>query len=189
MQKVSLLITSIILSGASFAAAPASLSVVAKSETIFNVHYQTSQNGTVRVSIIDNANRVVFAEVLTNIGSFVRPYNFSELSEGEYTIVVEGKNGKQAEKVNYTSTKITSYAMVSEVENQKNKYLLNVSNNGAQNVTVRILAADGSVLHEQTLEVVGSAGVIYDLNKVKADNTTITFEINVNGNAVQTIHI
>jgi hypothetical protein len=189
MKKISLLIIGFAMSVASFAAPASSLVISAKNETVFNVHYQTSQAGTVRISIVNNDNQTVFAEVLTNIGSFVRPYNFSELEEGEYTIVVESKNGKQAEKINYATAKIISFAMVTEVENQKNKYLLNVNNNGAQNVTVRIIAEDGTLLHERTMEVIGSAGVVYDLNQVKKDNSAITFEISVNGNSVQTIHI
>lgn len=189
MKKISLLLSGIALSVASFAAPVSSLTVSAKNEAVFNVRYQTSETGTVRVSIVNNANEIVFAEVLTNIGSFTRPYNFIELSEGEYTIVVEGKSGKQAEKINYATSKITSFALISQVENQNNKYLLNVTNNGAQVVTVKVISNDGQVLNERTMEVNGSAGVVYDLSKVKTDNATVTFEISVNGNAVQTIHI
>ncbi len=188
MKKISLLLSGIAMSFASFAAPASSLTVNAKNEVVFNVHYKTNETGTVRVSIVNKENQIVYSEVLTNVSSFTRPYNFSELNEGEYTIVVEGKSGKQAEKITYATSKVISFAMVSEVENQKNKYLLNVTNNGAQNVTVRIVDANGAVLHEQTLEVIGNAGVIYDLNKVKNDNSSITFEI-VNGSSMQTIQI
>lgn len=188
MKKISLLLSGIVLSVASFAVPASSLTVSSKNEAVFNVSYQTSQTGTVRVSIVNNENQIVFSEVLKNIGSFTRPYNFSELKEGDYTIVVEGANGKQAEKINYATSKVIGFAMVSEVENQKNKYLLNVTNSGAQVVTVRVISNDGQVLNERTMEVNGSAGVVYDLNQVKTDNSTITFEI-INGNSVQTIHI
>ncbi len=170
-------------------AKPASIAVTSSSEDVFNVHYTASQSGTVKVTILNENNQFMFSEALVNVASFVRPYNFSELTEGVYTIVVEGNGVKQAEKVKYEKSKVVSYAMVSEVENQKNKYLLNVTSSGTQNVTVRIYSNEGSLLHEQTMEVKESASVIYDLNKVKTNNDTITFEITTGGVSTQTINL
>ena len=71
---------------------------------VFNIHYRTAEKGRVKISIIDCKNKTVFSEVLLNTSSFVRPFNFSQLHEGVYTIVLEDKNGKQSEKINYTTT-------------------------------------------------------------------------------------
>jgi len=188
-SKIILALAGVIISAASFAASVSSLTITpASKESVFNVHYKSNQVGTVKVSILDSNNAVVYFEVLNNVGSFVRPYNFTELTEGEYTVVVEGNGVKQAEKVNYATAKVTSFAMVTGVENQKNKYLLNVTSKDNQNVTVRIYSNDGSLLHEQTIEVKENAAIIYDLNKVKSIDATVTFEISA-GSAIQTIQI
>jgi hypothetical protein len=188
-SKFALLVVGVVMSIASVAASVSSVIVTSASEHVFKVHYNANEAGKVKISILNGKDQLVFSEVLLNTGSFTRPYNFSELAEGEYTILVEGNGVKQAEKVNYSIAKVTSFAMVTEIANQANKYLLNVSNKGTQNVTVRIYSNDGTLLHVQTLEVTENAGIIYDLNKVKTNDSTITFEISLDGGNVQTIHI
>jgi hypothetical protein len=88
-----------------FASSPTSLAVMSSDKlNVFNIHYRTAEKGRVKISIIDCKNKTVFSEVLLNTSSFVRPFNFSQLHEGVYTIVLEDKNGKQSEKINYTTT-------------------------------------------------------------------------------------
>lgn len=166
------------MSFAAVAASPASLSVTTSTANVFNITYKTAETGSVKISIYNTSNELVFSEVLTGVASFVRPYNFSELSEGEYTIVVANKNGKQTEKVNYSANKITSFISISEVANAENKYMLNVKNNGTEEVFVKIYNNEDTLVHEQSLQVTGSFGLIYNLNKVKsASVTSVTFEV------------
>jgi len=173
----SLVIACVMMSFAAVAAMPASFSVTSANANVFNISYKTAEVGNVRISIYDNGNELVFTEVLSNVASFVRPYNFSELTQGEYTIVVSNKNSTQAEKVNFTSNKINSIISVSEVANAENKYALNVTNNGTEDVYVRIFG-NNTLLHEQSVQVTGSFGLIYNLSKVKsAAKASVTFEV------------
>ena len=184
----SLFIAFVMMSFASVAASPALLSVTASTAaSVFNINYKMVEKGTVNISIYDKSNELVFTEVLIDVKSFVRPYNFSELPEGEYTIVVADKNGKQAEKVNYTLSNIFSAISVSEVANEENKYILNVTNNGTENVEVRIYDNLQTLLHVQTVNVTGSFGLIYNLNQVKAVSSTVTFEVTTNSGKVERI--
>jgi uncharacterized protein YaiI (UPF0178 family) len=124
---------------------------------------------------------------MNNVASFVRPYNFSELPEGEYTIVLEDKNGKQVEKVNYAMNKVVSFVKVTQVANVDNKYMLNVSNNGSEVVTVKIFSGN-ALLHKQDVQVTGSFGQVYNLNQVKATtDAKITFEISTSSGKYETI--
>jgi hypothetical protein len=89
-----------VLISRTFALGPTSLTVKsAEKVNVYNIHYRTTIEGTVKLSIINSKNKAVFSEVLLNTSSFVRPYNFSHLAEGEYTVILEDKNGKQAEKI------------------------------------------------------------------------------------------
>ncbi len=173
-----LVIACLMMSFAAVAASPVSMSVTAASANVFNINYKTAEAGTVKISIYDTNNQLVFAEVLTNVSSFVRPYNFTDMSQGEYTITVSGKNGNQTEKVNYTANKIESFISVSEVANAENKFMLNVTNNGSEAVFVRIIDNNNTLLHEQSVQVTGSFGLIYNLSKVKsATEPSVTFEV------------
>ena len=72
---------------------------------------------------------------------------------------------------------IFSTISVSEVANEENKYILNVTNNGTENVEVKIYDNLQTLLHVQTVNVTGSFGLIYNLNQVKAVSSTVTFEV------------
>ena len=184
----SLFIAFVMMSFAAVAASPALLSVTASTAaSVFNINYKMVEKGTVNISIYDKSNELVFTEVLIDVKSFVRPYNFSELPEGEYTIVVADKNGKQAEKVNYTLSNIFSAISVSEVANEENKYILNVTNNGTENVEVKIYDNLQTLLHVQTVNVTGSFGLIYNLNKVKSTSSSVTFEVTTNSGKIERI--
>ena len=187
-SKLSVLVFAFIVSTASaFADAPTSLTVVPATSQVYKVYYKTKEAGKVKVSIINSSNQLVFSEVMSNVASFVRPYNFSELPEGEYTIVLEDKNGKQVEKVNYAMNKIVSFVKVTEVANADNKFMLNVANNGSEVVTVKIFSGN-SLVHTQNVEVKGSFGQVYNLNQVKAaTSATITFEVSTSSGKYQSI--
>lgn len=167
---------------------PASLSVTPVSNSsVYTVCYKTRETGKVKISVYSNTNQLIFSEVLTNVASFSRPYNFSQLAEGEYTIVLEDKNGQQVEKVSYFTNKIKSSIKVAEVANQENKYLLNVTSTGTEEVYVKIYGDDNVLLHEQTVEVNNNFGLIYNLSPVRSTVSKVTFEISTNSGAVEVV--
>lgn len=186
--KLSALI--VVLASMSFSAvadATASFSVSpAESQHVFNIKYKSLETGTVKISVYDSGNTLLFTEVLTNVSSFVRPYNFSELKEGEYTIVVSDKSGEQIQKVNYSTNKISSYIKVTELANTESKYVVNITNNGSEDVRVKIFMNDDTLLHDQIERVSGSFGLVYNLSKIKTA-TSITFEITTNSGKVERI--
>jgi hypothetical protein len=178
-KLVVLVLAFIVSTATAFADAPTSLTVVSATSQVYKVYYKTKEAGKVKVSII--------SEVMNNVASFVRPYNFSELPEGEYTIVLEDKNGKQVEKVNYTMNKIVSFVKITEVANADHKYMLNVANNGSEVVTVKIFSGN-SLLHTQDVQVTGAFGQVYNLTQVKAaTDAKVTFEVSTSSGKFQSI--
>jgi hypothetical protein len=177
-------VLALVISVATFAKNP-SLSVSSASSSVYNVAYKAVEAGKVKVSIYNDNNELVFTETLNAVSSFNRPYNFSELAEGEYTIVLESKNDKQAEKVSYRSNKVTTYISMKEVADSANKYQLNLTSSTTDAVSVKIYNASDALVHEQKMKVTGRAGFIFDLNKVKSD--MITFEISTSNGNVERI--
>lgn len=172
-----------------FADAPASTLAVmpVSSQGIYKVFYKSAEAGRVRVSIYGSKDQLVFTEVLNNVASFVRPYNFSELAEGQYTIVLEDKNGEQVEKVNYAISRVNSTIRVTAVPNEASKYCLNVMNDGAEDVMVKIYDKN-HLLHEEVVAVKGQYGVIYNLSKMRlAPGEELTFEVITTSGTVKTV--
>jgi len=186
-SKITVFAFAFLMSAAAFADSLSSLAVVpATSQGIYKVYYKTAEASRVRVSIYGERNELVFTEVLNNVTAFVRPYNFSELAEGQYTIVIEDKNGQQVEKVNYVNH-INSVIRVTEVANTTDKYCLNVVNDGAENVSVKIYDAN-QLLHEEVINVKGQFGVIYNLSKIARTPGNITFEVVTSSGTVKSVN-
>ncbi len=182
-SKIVSLFVACVLSVTAFAKTP-SMSVASSSASVYNVYYKSTETGNVKVSILNKNNVVVFSETLTNVSSFKRPYNFSNLEQGEYTIVLEDKAGKQVEKVSYYMNKVNTFIHVSEMANDDSKYMLNVTNDGSEDVYVKIYNENG-MLHEQQLKVTGTFGLIYNLSLVKSVNSKITFEITTSSGKIE----
>lgn len=162
------------MAATSFAAA-ASFTVKGTKSNIFKVQYMSEQKGTVAVSILNNKNEVVFEEQIISNGSFIRPYNFSNLTEGEYTIVIKDANGEQRQVVNYITEKIISYTYMAQIPGQESKYWLNVQNNGEEKLNVRIYSQKGDLLFEQAVVVSGQHSSVFNLSQV--NQTPVTFEV------------
>ena len=184
MTKITSLVIACVLSVAAFAKTPLLSVAPSAIASVYDVYYKGTEEGNVTVSIYNNSNVLVFTETINNVTSFKRPYNFSNLAQGEYTIVLEDKNGKQVENVSYRMSTVNSFIHVSEVANAENKYFLNVTNDGTESVYVKILNNENEVLHEQQLKVTGTFGLIYNLSQVKS-SSEITFEITTASGKVQ----
>src|SRR5688572_11120670 len=76
---------------------------VVKSGSIFKVYYRGLKRADVKVRILNEEGKAVHKETLKNIESFVRPYNFSTLREGNYTIELETEDGKQFTSIEYAT--------------------------------------------------------------------------------------
>lgn len=188
--KFNVLVFALIASSfAAFADAPASMSVLpATNAQVFHVFYKGAEAGKVKVSIINSDNKVVFTEMFYNVSSFRRPYNFSQLPAGTYTIVLEDKNGQQVQTINHEVKKNVSYIKITEVTSAANKYVLQINSTGKESVFVRIFDNNSSLLHEQKIEVNGNYGLVYNLTPVKsASNAPVTFEVSTTGGTTEVI--
>jgi hypothetical protein len=141
---------------------------------IYSLVYKTPVPENVKVLILNDKGDVIFKESLAKTMSFSRPYNFSDQPAGEFTIVVEDKDGKTERKIMYAIKKVGSSVDVSRIANASNKYLLVIDNKEADQIQVKIVDKGKNVVYEESIMVNGRYAVVYNLDKL---NTAPTFEV------------
>ena len=147
---------------------------VVKIGSTFKLYYKGSQQADVKISILNGSNQLVFSETLKKVEGFVRPYNFSKLPEGEYTIQISDKFGRQIEKITYKQEKDEALAHLLKVAGTEAKYLLTVNNRGDSDVTVRIYDNSNNVIYNKTEIMSSDFARIYNLEGIGAE---FTFEV------------
>src|SRR3954469_3051791 len=95
MKKIAMLSFGVLFSTMLFAGVanenPSSASKVnvkKENENTFVVTYKPVKATNVKVSIVNGSGNTIFSEMLKNTEGFMRPYNFSGLAEGIYTIEI-----------------------------------------------------------------------------------------------------
>ncbi len=153
---------------------------VVKNGTTYKLYYNGSQQMDVSISIRDASDRIVFKEILEEVDGFVRPYNFSHLNEGDYTIEIEDRNGLRTEKIRYEKNDETKFANIFKVKGSERKYLLMISNKASSSFTINILDGSDNILYSQMEEIKGDFAKVYNLEKFSGK---VRFEItDDNGN-------
>lgn len=148
---------------------------VVRNGAVFKVFYAGSQRADVKVAIYDESDEVVFSEVIRKTDGFVRPYNFSTMKEGDYTIELTGIDGRKSEKLHYRAGQIEKLANLMKLTGEEGKYLLTVSNKENDILTVRILdEASNKLLYSEKELISADFARIYNLTQLKGK---VLFEI------------
>lgn len=189
MKKI-IAITSIVLfSTAMFAGgaeespkSSSGIAVIQNAENgLFKVYYKAAEAANVKVSILNDENQEVFTETIRKVNGFVRPYNFQNLKEGEYTIRIDDGTQSQAEKVVYQSGKLEKLIQVRKMKSDEGKYLLTASGQGKEQITVNIYDSTDKIIYTELQQINDTFAQVYNLSQVKGG---IAFEIiHANGTA------
>ena len=152
---------------------PVGMSVM-KAGSVVKLFYKAGQVGTVKIAIYNQGGRIVFSETIRERDNFMRPYNFSALPAGDYTIELSDADGKRTQKITHATPSEKRIAHLSRLSQDGNTYLLAVPNEGEDELTVRIFNESNALLYQDTEIVNGNFAKVYNLNKV---NGNLTFEI------------
>jgi len=147
---------------------------VMKAGSTFKLFYKSEKQSNVKIWIRSAEGQVVFTESFRKTESFMRPYNFSNLPEGRYTIEVLDQDGKKVEEVLYQRGEIKKLATLIKLTEANSKYLLAVSNKGANELTVKIYDAKSNLVYEGNENINGDFAKVYNLEKV---GESFTFEV------------
>jgi hypothetical protein len=178
-MKKFLAITGVLIGTVAFAGgtdepkAGSGVAVIKNGETSYRLIYKGDKEADVNVSIYDAGHKLVFSDKVRHTDGFTRPYNFSNLEEGDYTIAVEDGSGTRIEKINHRSPKSSKSFHVIKLNSQSGKFLVTAAGKGKEDITINIF--DGSKLvHSESRSINGDFAQLYNLSKLTG---SLTFEI------------
>jgi hypothetical protein len=165
MNKPLSLLSILLISGISFANAfdnPRITTAVMKNGSTFKLFYKGAKQSDVKVLILNDENQIVYAEKIKNTDGFARPYNFSNLPEGHYSIQIKDNAGVRTETVNHQTIKEEKTMHLLRLGGT-GKYVLSVPNKGKEDLSITILNDLNEVLYESQEKVTGDFARIYNL--------------------------
>jgi uncharacterized protein YfaP (DUF2135 family) len=180
-KSIAILTMLFMISSFTFATTPddpnSSIAVLKTGATI-KLLYKSDEQADVKVSIFNADHQIVFSEKIKNTGSFARPYNFSLLPEGDYSIQLTNGYDTKIEHVSYSGTavknkRVTLPAHVMHVPGTE-KFLLAIPNRGKDRLNITIYNNKNVVLYSGNEEVSGDFAKIYNL---KGSTGMITFVV------------
>lgn len=133
---------------------------------IFYRSENSNKSDKVKVTIYDASSKAVFTEEIKRKSTFIRPYNLENLPYGEYTIVLEDKNGRTEEKVMFAKESVDVRASIIH-KKESRKAMVTVFSSGETEVTYSVLDINNNVLYSKSEKVNGQAAKYFNLEKVK----------------------
>ena len=169
MKKINLLIVAgVLVSSLSFAGhgienpkTTSGMAVVKTTSTSFKLIYKSEETTDVKVKIFNEQKILIFSETIRMSNGFARPYNFENLSEGEYTIKVDNGSNSLTQKLEFHIVVNTKLAHLTHMKD--GKYLLSVVGKGEDRLSIRIFNERGEMVHNESEPVYGNFAQVYDL--------------------------
>ncbi len=190
MKKISLLIVGVLLCTLVFAngtddpkASASSVAVTnSAGSSLFKLYYTANSVDDVKVSILGSSGKLLFTEVIRKTKGFIRPYNFSGLNEGEYSIKVENAITQNIEHVIYGTKKVDKLINIVKL-NDRGKYLFTVKSKLADNVNVNIYDASNQLILSQKQFVDKEFAEVFNIKNIN----TFTIEVTDDNGVIKSV--
>jgi len=141
----------------------------------YKLVYVSDLAGQVKVDIIDKNGSTILTDRILNKNGFIRPYNFSNLPEGAYTLkVIDGQNEIKESFTYETAVTKSPISVRTDLESD-NKVKLTVIGVQKEKVIVKIIDRFNRVVAEDDIDAVKSFCKVYDFSKI--GGTDFTFEV------------
>jgi hypothetical protein len=167
MNKSLSLLAILLISGISFANAfdnPSATMAVLKNGSTFRLLYKGMKQSDVKILILNDENQIVFSEKIKSTDGFARPYNFSNLPEGHYSIQVRDGASTRTETVNHQIKREEKTMHLLRFPGSS-KYVLSVPNKGTEDLSITIFNDLNEVLYKTSENISGDFARIYNLGE------------------------
>jgi len=156
---------------------------VVRNGEVFKVIFKSQEESTVKVTILDNDRTPIFTEKIFSHGEFVRPYNLSNLPQGDYKICIDDQNGEHVEKVCSTEPgivrrerEVADKAMIAHVlkiQGADNKYLVSIPHQNEGEAEIHIYDQRNQLIYTEKLTLDSDFAKVYALQNL--DGATFGF--------------
>ncbi|WP_276369649.1 hypothetical protein [Chryseolinea sp. H1M3-3] len=170
MKKSFFIWTLLLVAGAATLATasdnPSASVAVLKNGSTIKLFYKGIEQTNVKVLILNDVNEIVFTEKIKNTDGFVRPYNFSQLPEGNYRFQLTDDNGQKVEYVSYRkeqAVKGERLLHVMHLKGSTDRFMLSIPNKGNDEILISIYNDQNIVLHSSQEKIDGDFAKIYNL--------------------------
>ena len=163
---------------------------VIKQAGTYKLIYTKKTHAKVGVQIFDESGKLLFSEQIRNKEGFIRPYNFSELDYGLYTMVITDAKEKVTQKVTHGEKRgsdnkaFLQLIKMKELPEKNGVYHLTIVNQGKAEANINVKNDDNEVVFSSTEELNGNYGKLFNLKDLKRGgsfeislrNETVTFD-------------
>jgi hypothetical protein len=150
---------------------------VLKSGAILKLFYKATGKSNVKVTIYDDRGAQVFTETIKHVSDFLRPYNFSALRKGDYSIELIDDSGKTVKTFSYneeSEKKDDKQIYLRAYPKDKSKYILSVNSKQKDVLSIKIYNQAHEIVYKSTEQISGDFSKIYNPAK---NVSNLTFEI------------
>lgn len=141
--------------------------------SIMKVIYEDEKPCSVNISIVNEQGTEIFTEIIHAKRGFIRPYNFTNLEEGDYWIVIEDESEKFIEQVQYDEPEkdelLAHVTKVKDEEFNNELYLLSVPDQEYRELTITVLDNRNDVLYQEKEKVSGDFAQLYKVKDQTGD--------------------
>jgi hypothetical protein len=155
--------------GVSLAFSGGRVAVVRNGE-IFKVIYKSNDISKVKVTISDSEGGKIFSEELISTNGFIRPYNFSELPKGDYTVCVIDKVGEKTEKVCFRNEPWAAH--IAAVKGDRKKVIVAVPRRSAKDFSILIFDKNEELVYNETPQAEQEYAKVFNLKSLE-DGATL----------------
>jgi hypothetical protein len=163
-----LFLTTISFAGKKKNALPKSGFSIIQNGPVVKVLYKSNNAGNVNISILDSRNHKVFSETLRRTEGFSRPYNISNLPDGQYVVRIDDGAGSMSQVVSVEERRMSKTFKISKVFGVEDKILLTVGRY-AKGFELKIVDKNGRTVYSEIKDLEGDFAQVYNLAALKGD--------------------
>ena len=159
--------------------------VSAASSNVYRVLFMGKSDAKTVINIWNAEKRLVFTETIKKVNAFVRPYNFSQMPDGVYTLEVIEGNTVSKQLIYHGSVAPSNevpvdlnIVKVAPVTGKEDIYKLTIIQTGETKANIRILTADQKVVYSSAESFERAFCKLYNLRRM---DKKATIEVEING--------
>lgn len=148
------------------------LKVIQKTESLYNVVFQTRTKQQVSIQFIDEQENVLYSEAIRTSNGFIKPLNLSGLPAGNYMVRLFSSSDTLLQEITILTAAQMYGDMVKLKSVGQSQFTLAVDEKAGKTFSLYIKDAKGEILYQDD---VGCKDVkVYDLGKLVGDKVTFT---------------